>query len=203
MSRGFTGSRGGTVGSKSAKDIYMKAQKASAKGGVLTQAEQYEQLLAEKMSELKNKATGTKRFSFSLPGTDSGAQKELSASAKQVLEKMAVKKAKEEMKKREKKRGVVIVPKYLTGMYGGRIDSDGRIYANGAVIASINKKTGEVRDKKGTFVCKYKGTSFDEFKISRFIAEHCVRVASGNTLWGTGSGSAPAISPGNFWGNHE
>ena len=98
------------------------------------------------------------------------APRKLSASAQKTIDDMINKRAKKYAK--EKSRVVKVVPKRFTGMQGGRIDNRGAIFGpDGRWIATVDKKTGKVRSRRGFVVCKYDPkSSVCEFRIASFIA---------------------------------
>lgn len=222
MARGFTGSRGtgGQFGNfsikkQSGKDAFMKKMRGES-DDKLSPEERYQKMVEEKTAAIKKEAMKGARFGVSLPGTDASQDsRQMSKSAQEMIDKMARDKAKKALKKAKRKE-VNIQPKLLTGMQGGRIDSDGRIYdSHNKCIAKIDKKTGKVKSSSGTHICNWTGSSYNEYTIARFIEKN--NHARGGSIYGTkghggataggiwgGGGSAPsAPSNTDMWGNKK
>ncbi len=219
MSRGFSGGRsGGTGGAggfqhtkRSAKDMFIKKMKGESDEN-LTSDERYKKMVSEKMDAYKKEAMKGAKFGVMLPGTSGGGERQMSKSAMETLEKMARDKAKREMKKGSKRKEVNITPKFLTGMQGGRIDADGRIYdSHNKIVASIDKKTGKVKASNGTHICNWSGSSYNEYTIARFLEKsnhsrggslYGTKGHGGNTgggVWGSGSSGGGT----DMWGNKK
>lgn len=205
MARGFTGSRGGggqfgnfSVKKHSSKDAFMKKLRGES-DDKLSPEERYQKMVDEKTAAIKKDAMKGARFGVSLPGTDSTQDsRQMSQSAQEIMEKMAREKAKKALKKSKKRSEVNITPKFLTGMQGGRIDSDGRIFdKHNKCIARIDKKTGKVKSSSGTHICNWTGSSYNEYTIARFIDKH--NQGRGGSLYGT-KGHGDATASGNVWG---
>lgn len=102
MSRFFSGFRaGGSGNKKSAKQMFMEKMQKEKYGieDVSTPEEQYKKMFDDRMSNMKKDAY---KPGFSLPGT-SGGGRQMSKSAEALLEQLAEKKAKQDMKKMKKK----------------------------------------------------------------------------------------------------
>lgn len=170
MSRGFTGSRTTGTSKRSAKEMYIRKAKGEGDDKLSPEA-RYEKLMNEKMEEIKKKVNKSTSFSVQLPGTEKAAStRELSKAAQDVIDKLAKERAKKHAKKNMYK-NMTIRARSFTGMQGGRIDKQGRIYGpDGKYIAYVCKKSGKVKNRWGNTICKYSDSGYCEFKIARFIA---------------------------------
>jgi hypothetical protein len=216
MTRMFTGGRSGGEGSN-VNPLFEKYGKHSAKKTFLDKArgideskltpeERYKKTFDSKMAELKKKALeGGSKYKFSLPGTAQEEEKKISKTMEAFIMRAAMKKAKEEEKKAREQAQVQIKPKGYTGPYGGRIDAKGRIYGPGnQVVAKVDMKTGIVRSKSGTRICKYNPDSpYTDFKI----VAHINRESNPNkaTWHGGTKGNSPVSGGGmgSFYGHTE
>ncbi len=185
MTRMFTGGRSGGEGGSNTNPIFDKYGKRSAKQafidkarGVddskLTPEERYKKTFDKKMTELKQKAlAGGSKYKFSLPGTNQEEEKKLSKTMEAFIMRAAMKKAKEEEKKQRESAQVKVKAKGFTGMYGGRIDAKGNIYGPGnKLLAKVDLKTGLVKSKSGTRICKYNPDSpYTDHAIVSFITK--------------------------------
>jgi hypothetical protein len=186
MTRMFTGGRSSGDGSntnpifdryekRSAKQTFINKSKGLSDDN-LTPEEKYQKNVDKKVAELRAKAlSGGSKYKFQLPGTDAGEEKKISKTMEAFIQRAAIKKAKEEQKKLEERAQVKVKAKSYTGMYGGRIDAKGRIYGPGnKLLGSVNMKTGIVKSKAGTRICKYNPTSpYTDHAIVQFIAKEC------------------------------
>jgi hypothetical protein len=176
MTRAITGTRTGlsgasTTGSRSGvKERMIKKIRGDEDDEPKTAKERYKKEFDKKMEEYQSAAKKAMAYSVKPPGTDWSEERELSDAAKEVLELMARKKAKKAARKKKHK-VYKPVPKFYTGMQGGRIDGRGAIYGpDGRWIAQVCKKTGKVKSRTGRVICRYNPkSSYCEYQIIRFI----------------------------------
>ncbi len=189
MTRGFTGLRTGQAKYSASKAFLEKNKKGGGGSARMTPEERYQAAVESKMKEIQGHVDKQQKYSVMLPGTEKTSNKrEMSKSAKQVVEKLAKEKAKKMAKKLDR-RNIKIVAKFFTGPQGGRIDKEGRIYGpDGRRIGYVCKKSGFVK-REGTIggrVCKYKGSStFCEYQITRWIAELYDKRRRRNSIYGS------------------
>lgn len=198
--------------SKSAKTQFMKSVAGKGKKPTeKTAEERYQDILKEKMEEVRSKAMNGAKYTFQLPGTDASECRELSAGAQEVLQKIAEKKAKKEEKKAKKEDVIKVSAKYFTGVQGGRIDAKGRIFdSKGQCILVVDKKTGSIKNARtGNIVGKYKaGCGYSEHRICELIGKYDTSRragwhagAAGHAGASTGWGTLPeSSSQGSIWG---
>jgi len=211
MSRGFLGSRNGTSTTgtssfrkkRSAKDIFMQKMSGELSDSELTPEERYQKILREKMASMTSEINKSSRYGVMLPGTENSSQeRKMSKTTEAFIQKMAEKKAKDEAKKIKQRRKLDVVPKMYAGPQGGKIDSEGRIWAPGnKVVAKVDFKTGYVVSAKGSKICKFANSSFCEFRIAQFIAKETAN-AKPFSPWGTAAMQAPA-KPANIWSTFD
>ncbi len=209
--------------SSSAKTQFLNSlKKGGKKPNEKTSEERYQEILKEKMDEVRTKAASGGKYAFHLPGTDASDCRELSQGAQDILQRIAEKKAKKEEKKRKKEEGVSVKAKYFTGMQGGRIDNKGRIYdSKGQCILVVDAKTGNIKNKQtGCVVGKYKsGCGYSEHRICELISKYDTtkragwhagtagHSAAGGNVWGSSAsggdiwGNGASKGGGNIWGN--
>jgi hypothetical protein len=186
--RGFLGGFGGFGGGNSG----LKSSGASAdmkkqllKGGKTaeTQQEKMKKMIEAKrdaMNEEIMKGNGKK---FQLPGTKQGEGSGLSKTAKKMMQMIAEKKAKEKMKKEA---AMVAVKK--RSYDGGYMSEDGKIYnAAGKVVATVDMKSGNIKNGLGMTVGKYKDDFFGNGKIQKIIANSAAKkpATSAGSIYGT------------------
>lgn len=214
--KGSGGSRfgGGTSGTRGGKKTDIKKTsleqamemcegRKPKKPGEMSADERYKQLMKNKMEEAKTRLMSDKKMNaFHLPGTN-GKPKEFSKSVQLALEVMAQRQAKKEMKKqKQKESGVEIKATSIGGMYGGWLDSKGRVTnGRGEVLLKIDKKTGDIVTTGffGRKVGKYDPKSpYCFFKIQKYIeADAAKKEKAANALI---EAQNKANSGGNIWG---
>lgn len=179
--------------------------KTHAKGGRkmsdISSEERYQEILKQKLDEVRGEALKGAKYTFNLPGTDPTQCKELSKGAQEIIQKIAEKKAKQAEKRAKKADLVTVQPKYFTGQQGGRIDSRGNIYDSaGYCIMEVDKKTGKIKNKRtGNIVGNYNpNSSYSEHRICELIAQHST---TNNNGWYAGSqGHGFQECDGGVWG---
>jgi hypothetical protein len=129
-----------------------------------------------------------------MPGAKAPEKAGMSKSAKKMMEMIAAKKAKKEMKALAQQ--VVIKPKSFSG---GRLDADGKVYDSmGKLVATIDPKNGNIKNAYGVSVGKYKGDMMGNNKIANMITSSGPRNTSSST-----AGVSSGISLGNFYGHDD
>lgn len=137
--------------------------------------------IESKMAELSSRKSSS---SFSLPGTAPGQEKELSKTAKDMIEKL--------MKKQLAKRKKEIVAIRACWFGNGCITKDGKIYdANNKMVGKIDPDTMKISIGM-SFMGKYKDDSFTLTKLSN-------KIASMNSS-SSGTSSSGGGGMGNFYG---
>ena len=133
-----------------------------------------------------------------------GEEQEMGDNTKAALEMIARRQAKgafKQYKKEKDAKQIKIDVKSFTGMQGGRIDKNGRIYDSAnQVILTVDMKTGKIKNKWGSTVGKYKaGSSYSEFSLAKLIDKYDSRKQKSFTMGAGVGGSAP--QDGGVWGN--
>lgn len=170
MTKRFFLNNSGGGGGRKASDMFKQGLKKGNSN--LSPTERNKQMVQEKMAAmLQDAASGKKKFSFSLPGTAKGAEKQESEAVKQMKAQLAQKKAKRDSKKLQE--AIKVEPKYFSGMQGGRIDSKGNIYnAHNQLVATVEIKSGKIMGVTGVTIGKYVPNSpTAEYVITRYIAK--------------------------------
>ncbi len=180
---GAMGGRATSIGDFAKKNPDLMKMDASQRQQLMTQF-----IMDAKMAEMGTRKAGS---NFRLPGASAAQQKdekELSKSAKEMLEKMIQK----QIKKREKK--VVAIRACWFG--NGRITKDGKICdAGGKEVGRIDPET--MRITMGmSFMGKYKDDSFTLTKLQRKIEQM-------NAPKGGAAASSTGIGIGNFYGSAD
>ncbi len=184
MARAFMPNMGGTKGGAKKGSIGDFAKK-NPDFMKMDPGKRNELLMNLKMDSKKAElATRKPGGSFQLPGAAS-AEKELSKSAKDMIEKMIQK----QIKKRQKE--VVSIRACWFG--NGRITKDGKIYdASNKLVGQIDKETMKIRIGMMT-IGKYKDDSFTLTKLQRKL----------DSMGAAQKKAAPAIGIGNFYGTAD
>lgn len=186
-----------------------KAMKYQKKGS--EEENRYQQLIKEKFESNKS--------AFMMNGPRSGANrvsngKEAeqgpSKATMATMEKLAMKMAKQQMKKDKKRDPVAVKSGYLSGMTGGYIDKKGRIFnAYNQQVLQIDLKSGKIKTVGlfgGSAIGKYDPNStFCMYKIEKKIQEFNVKKGHGNnSIWGdNGSSSIYGTPPTNNGGGWD
>lgn len=194
--RFIPGTPTGKTGGAKTSDLMMEALRKGEKMKPLKPAEQHQRIMEQKMqAKLMDLAMGGAKTSGILGGVKKAEGKNLSQSAKNVMEK-AIKKKLEQQNSRKRQDEVQIVAKPLTGQQGGKIDAHGNIYnAFQKVVAKIDKKTGKIVSTEGVAIGKYSPYSpMSEFNIARFIDKMNTKMARAAAP-GSAPGAAPAWDP--------
>jgi hypothetical protein len=195
--RGFLGSFGGGnsgLPKKSAASAEMRQQ--IQKGGKIKESadEKMKKMVQQKIDELQKAVMDGTAKKFMMPGAKAPEKAGMSKSAKKMMEMIAAKKAKKEMKALAQQ--VVIKPKSFSG---GRLDADGKVYDSmGKLVATIDPKNGNIKNAYGVSVGKYKGDMMGNNKIANMITSSGPRNTSSST-----AGVSSGISLGNFYGHDD
>gem|GEM_PF-3386047 len=195
---GSSGGSGKSVHKKvSAKERYLNKKRGIPDDTVMSKEDMYQQRIDDRMMELRAEA---------MKDRDG---RELSKSGQVALELLAAKQAKAAAKRAAKRKSnnVEIRVGGLVGRFGGRVDKKGNVYGpDNKVCATIDLKSGKIKNNMGTSIGKYGGKNSEHI-----INSHIEKVysapsahgsiwgsASASSIWGTSSNNDD--STGGFWG---
>lgn len=186
----------------SAKSMYLKSMKAGNKPGPASPEDRYQDILKQKMDEVRSAAMKGAKYTFQLPGTDATEARQLSKGAQEIIEKIAEKNAKRAEKRMKKADVVKVQAKSFSGHQGGRIDGRGHIYDSaGQWVMTVDKKTGVIKNRiTGAKLGKYNAScGYSEHRMCELIGQLDTTKKSGWYAGGAAHGTAHP-GEGTVWG---
>lgn len=181
-----------------------KAMKYAKKSGG-AEDDRYQQLVKENFESNKQTFMMGGRTGANKISTPKDTDKTPSKATMATLEKLAMKMAKQQMRKEKKRQPVDIKTGYIGGMAGGYIDKKGRVFNNhNQQVLQIDLKSGKIKTIGlfgGSSIGKYDpNSSFCLHKISKKIEEFNIKKGHGaatGSIWGTKDASSIYGTPPN------